>query len=68
VVPEKGHEDILNDLGKDFKRTPGAIKAQIRDAVSAHVSNKNIRSIRKARKIALKVGLINESQLKIANK
>ena len=65
VVPEKGHEDALASIGKDLKRTPGAIKAQIRDVVSKKVSARNIKSIRRARKIAHKIGLINEDQLKV---
>jgi hypothetical protein len=63
VTPPAGNyfQEVMVDLAKEFGRTPGSIKAQIHDVVSNTYTDKNEPSIRKAKKVALDIGLITKA-------
>jgi|SaaInlStandDraft_7_1057024.scaffolds.fasta_scaffold114212_2 hypothetical protein len=60
VTPPVGkrYNEVVADLAVEFGRTPGSIKAQIHDVVSNTYTDKNEPSIRKAKKVAMDIGLI----------
>jgi hypothetical protein len=61
VTPPVGkrYDVVMKELANEFGRTQASIKAQIHDVVSNTYTDKNAPAIKKAKKVALDIGLIN---------